>query len=198
MAEADAEHRLLAENARDGSVRVRQRRRIAGTVGKKNPVGIVREDLLRGRRRGQHLDAKAGRDQPAQDVQLDSVVERDNQRRVAHRFTARAGYDSRCRDSNRRGPSRRARRQVTSFTRSRPTSPGDALALRTSRIGIEIDARNHRFLRAVRADVAHQRARVDSLDTDDARVFQIVAERHPPSASSTAAAKYSLTMKPST
>src|SRR5271170_3432406 len=78
MPEADAEHRLFAQNARDRSVSVRQRRRIARTVRQKNSVGIVREYLIRSRGRRNHVDAKTGRDQPPQNVQLDSVVERDD------------------------------------------------------------------------------------------------------------------------
>src|ERR1700723_62647 len=47
MPEADAEYRLLAQNARDGSVSVRQRRGVAGSVRQENTVGIVREYLFR-------------------------------------------------------------------------------------------------------------------------------------------------------
>src|SRR5271166_5030256 len=83
MPEADAEHRLLAEDAFHRLARIRQRGGIAGAIGKKNPVGIVREDFPGGGCRGQHLDPKARRGQPPQNVQLDSVVERDNQWSVA-------------------------------------------------------------------------------------------------------------------
>ena len=73
MPETNAEHRFLAKNARDGSVSVRQRRRIARPVREKHSVGIVREYLLCSRRRGNHFDAKSGRNQPPQNVQLDSL-----------------------------------------------------------------------------------------------------------------------------
>ena len=83
MAEADAEDRFPPEHAAHRLARVGQRGRIGRTVGKKNAVGIERENLGRGRRRRHHLHAKAARDQATQDVALDSVVERDDQRRVA-------------------------------------------------------------------------------------------------------------------
>src|SRR5208282_2342999 len=82
MTKADAEHRLLAQHARDGSVSIWQRRRITGSVRQENSVGVVRQYLLSARRRRDHLNPKAGRHQPAQNVELDSVVERDNRRRV--------------------------------------------------------------------------------------------------------------------
>src|ERR1022692_824622 len=44
MAEADTENRFLTEDAADGLVRVRQRGGIAGTIGQKNSVRIVREN----------------------------------------------------------------------------------------------------------------------------------------------------------
>src|SRR5271163_1364511 len=86
MPQTDAEYRLLAEHACDGSVSVRQRRGVAGSVRQKNSVGIMRKNLFGSCGRRKHLDAKAGRDQPAQNVQLDSVVDRNNRRRPAHRF----------------------------------------------------------------------------------------------------------------
>src|SRR5208282_6446739 len=61
MAEADAEHRLFAQHARDGSVSVRQRRWVAGSVREENSVRVVREYLLCARRRRDDLHAKAGR-----------------------------------------------------------------------------------------------------------------------------------------
>src|ERR1700675_3937897 len=64
MPEANAEHRLLAQNARGGSVSVRQRSRVPRSVREKHAGGIVREYLLRGRRRRDHLYAKSGRDEP--------------------------------------------------------------------------------------------------------------------------------------
>src|SRR5215469_17510827 len=83
MPQTDPEHGLLAKNARDGSVSVRERGRIAGSVRQKHAVGVVRKNLCGGRVSRQHLYSKAGRNQTAQDVQLDPVVERDNLRRVA-------------------------------------------------------------------------------------------------------------------
>ena len=83
MAETDSEDRLPAEHAAHRFARVRQRGRIGGPVGEKNAVGIERKNLVGGRRGRHHVHAKAGRDQAAQDVALDSVIERDDQRRVA-------------------------------------------------------------------------------------------------------------------
>ena len=46
-------------------------------------------------------------------------------------------------------------------------------------VGIEkIDTRNHRLLRAMRAQMTNQRPSVDTLDTNDPRLLEILSERH--------------------
>src|SRR5215472_5536419 len=76
MAEADAEDRLprldqgLKRRHRVGT----GRRGIAGSVGEENAVGLVREDLLGGRSRGNYRDAAAVGGKEPQDVPLGAVV----------------------------------------------------------------------------------------------------------------------------
>src|SRR5207245_4964529 len=43
---------------------------------------------------------------------------------------------------------------------------------------VEVDAGEHRLLRPRDADMPHQRARIDTLETDDACAFEVFAQRH--------------------
>ena len=132
MPQADAEDRLLAQQVADGLLRVVQRLGIAGTVGEEHAVGLLLQDLGgRGRARqdghpAAHVEEVAG------DVPLHAVVQAP--RRAARNWKPAAPAV----------PSSRAQRLsgsfhwigpsgMTSRTRSRPTSPGLALAFSTSR-----------------------------------------------------------------
>ena len=53
-------------------------RRVAGAVRKEEALGVVGEDVLGGRARGQHRDVAAGTGEAAQDVALGAVVDRDD------------------------------------------------------------------------------------------------------------------------
>src|SRR5579863_4923504 len=87
VTEADTEHGFFPEYARDGSVSVRQRGRVRRAIRQENSIRIVRQNLCRGRRRGYHLDPEPGRNQAAQNVQFDSVVERYDEGRISHLFS---------------------------------------------------------------------------------------------------------------
>src|SRR5215470_3779973 len=80
MAEADAEDRLFAEELLDVLSRIRHRVGIAGTVREKDAVGIEREHILGGRRRGNDFDAASRLRETAQDVALDAEVVRDDEK----------------------------------------------------------------------------------------------------------------------
>src|SRR5207249_2359361 len=54
--------------------------------------------------------------------------------------------------------------------------PGRVLCAAHEPLGVQIDARQHRLLRAVVAEVAHQRARVDTLDRGDAVAGEVRAQ----------------------
>src|SRR5208337_3208945 len=122
----------------------------------------MREYLLSGGRSRQHLDAKAGRNQSSQNVQLDSVVERDNRRRIARHFVADV-------------PAPQfpvAEVPIVGlgggnfFHEIAADESWRRLGLAEERIRIEIDARYDSFLCAARAEMADKGARVDTFDTD--------------------------------
>src|SRR6266851_895330 len=89
MTETNSEDRLVPQNAAYGLACVGHSGRVRRPVREKYAIGIQREHFFGGGKRGQHLHAKTGRDEPAKNVALDSVVERDDQRRVAHLRLAR-------------------------------------------------------------------------------------------------------------
>ena len=81
---------FLPEHAAHRFARVRQRRRIGRVRWReKRRRDCARESRPAVAAAGITLHAKAARDQPMQDVALDSVVERDNQRRVAQLLVRR-------------------------------------------------------------------------------------------------------------
>ena len=81
VAEADAEHRDLAAQLRDGVDRAVDRLGIAGTVRQEHAVGLAREDVGRRGRRRHDLDPAPGADEVPHDRALDAVVVRDDRER---------------------------------------------------------------------------------------------------------------------
>ena len=138
VAEADAEDRLLAEQAADRADRVVERLGVAGAVREEDAVGLVREHFFGGGGAGQDRHAAAQVDQVARDVPLHAVVEGDD---VGLRVEGRA-LSPKLRSLVREWPSRCVHSLSgschshgwsgrTSRTRSRPTRPGLAFALAT-------------------------------------------------------------------
>src|SRR5579863_6607763 len=82
MAQADAKDRPFTKYSSNRLTGIGHRRRIGWPVRQKNSVRIRRKNLLRRCGSRQHFHTKAARDQPPQDVPLDSVIEGDDQRWV--------------------------------------------------------------------------------------------------------------------
>ena len=78
MAEADPEHRHLANQAADGLHAAGEHLRIAGSVGEEDAVGAVGEDLGRGDPAGEDRHPATTGDQMPGDVPLHPVVEGDD------------------------------------------------------------------------------------------------------------------------
>src|SRR5271170_4852662 len=85
MAEANTKNRPCANQFADGLMRIRHGRGISRAVGKKNPVGTVAKNIggSAGRRDNSHPES--GAHEAAQDVALDPIIDRDDQRRVTAR-----------------------------------------------------------------------------------------------------------------
>ena len=83
VAEADAEHRPLADQLADGVDDVAERRRVAGAVGEEDEVGVLGEHLLGGGRAGQQREPAVALAQLADDVHLHPGVDPDHVRPVA-------------------------------------------------------------------------------------------------------------------
>ena len=75
VAEADAEHRQLADQLAHGVDDVVERRRVAGAVGQEDGVGPVGEQVLGAGRARVKLDPRAARAQVGDDRVLDAGVD---------------------------------------------------------------------------------------------------------------------------
>ena len=156
VAEADAERRAPADEVAQRGDDVVERRRVAGAVGQEDRVGLAGQQVLGARAARVQLQPHATAQQVAHDRALDAGVDRHDARAVV----AVAEQD---------GLARRdlARQVETGHRRLRV----DALARLGLGCGAREDAAAHR---AGVADVAHQRARVDTGDARDAAVAQPV------------------------
>ena len=81
MAEADAEHRDLADQPAYCVDGADDRLGVAGAVREEHAVGAAGEHVSRGRRRRDHLDATPHADEVAQDGALDAEVVGDDAER---------------------------------------------------------------------------------------------------------------------
>ena len=80
VAEADAEHRPLADQLADGLDDVVERRRVAGAVGEEDEVGVAGEHLLGRSRAGQQRHPAAALAKLPDDRELDPGVDADDVR----------------------------------------------------------------------------------------------------------------------
>ena len=180
--EANSEDRCLPDQPPHRVVRITERARIAGTVRKKNTVRFQGQRFLRRRARWHHRDSKTHLSQPAQDVFLQAVIVGDNL--VAH---GRQGLRSHfvCAPLRHRPERARAILRVPFVGRRSAhflhiIHPDHALAphrfvdrgLLGHRLGCEAGLH-----RAAFAQVARERARIDSLHAGNFPAAQIIVQR---------------------
>src|SRR5437764_6106753 len=80
VAETNTEDRFLTDQTANRLVRIRKRRWIAGTVGKKNTIGIECERVFGGRGRRNNRDAESILSKPSQNIFFHSVIVRNDVR----------------------------------------------------------------------------------------------------------------------
>ena len=151
--EADAVHRTLADELADGVDDVVERRRVTGTVGEEDRVGVVGDQLRGARRARMQLDRGAALAQVADDRELDARVDHRDPRPLAVALEHRS-----------------APAGVTSLARSRPVIGGSA-AISSRACASAIARREHAAAhRSLVADVADERPRVEIGDRRDPAV----------------------------
>src|SRR5437870_3911858 len=155
VAEADAEHWHLAEELGDDLAHAGDGVGVARPVREEDAVGAEGEDVAGGRGRGDDADAAAGADQVAQDVELDAEVVGDDD---VWRAAVLGGSLLRRRVAAAEPPRPLApvvRRRARHFLHEVASDEtGRLLRLAHEAPRIEIDARQHRLLRAHVAEVA--------------------------------------------
>ena len=160
VAEADAVHGQLADQLADRVDDVVERRRVAGAVGEEDRVGVVRRGA---RRRSRCTGAARPSRRAARRLRTIESLTPVSIIAIRGPSAARRALEH-----------RPARRGVTSRARSRPAIDGSAaISSRASRLGER--RREHAAAhRALVADVAHERARVEVGDRRDPAVGQPV------------------------
>ena len=171
MPQADAEHGQLAEQLLDLGVGAADGVGIARSVGQEHAVGLHGQHVLGGRVPRNDREVAAAADEVLKDRQLRAAVVGDDL--VLGAF--RRG------DGVRRGQGRR----VEGVHGIAGHGGGEVLAhdrragphLREKAFDVGVDGGDHRALGAGVAHMAHEGARVDSLDGDDAVVLEEPGQR---------------------
>ncbi len=173
MAQADTEDRQAAFQQRlDHRHRIAAgRRRIAGTVGQENTLGVMGHDLIGGRGGGQHGDIRAMGHQRPQNVALGAVIQRDDlEGRVFGRGAeALAPFPTAFRPAI-------GLRTTDPLGQIEPDQPRPVARLGDHGLDVETSPgimAQHDMRRALTADRAGQAAGIHAADTDPA------APRHP-------------------
>ena len=159
MAEADAVERapVVDHRAHLGDVRV-HRARVAGPVGEQDAVGRERVDLRRGGVVREHRDVRARLLEQAHDRGLGAVVEHDDMA---------AGIAPAARPSS---------WPETSSASSRPAIGGSAASSSSACVARHALAAGHGEHGAAVAQVAHERAGVETGERDDPLLAQPVEQ----------------------
>ena len=177
VSQADAEDGDAAEELGDDLADAADGVRVAGAVREEDAVGMQAQHVARRRRRRDDADAATGADQVPEDVELDAEVVRDDELWLA---AAPGGGFLRPRVATAETP-----RPLVPVVRLGARDLLHEVAADESRrllrlpdepLGVQVDARQHRLLRADVADVTHEGARVDALDRGDPVPREVRAE----------------------
>ncbi len=176
MAEADAKNWLLAEQLTNRVDRIVERLGIAGTVGKKNAVGLLGENFFGGRSAGQHRDLASLIVKMPRNIPLHPKIQRHDMRTLPFRFALSACPIEMRPLADRLAPV--AGHLGEDFADEVATNESGARLGFGDEAGVvEVLGRDDASQGASGTDTPHQCPGVDRFDRDDAPFFEELAER---------------------